>query len=59
MTRVASSRATRNASDADVVWEGEFLDSAALQRYKQIADENPEFRAARSRMSTLKPDCDA
>ena len=53
MTKVASPRATRNADDPDVVWEAEFPDPAALRRYEQIADANPEFVAARTRMSAL------
>lgn len=43
MARIDSPRATRNADDPDVVWEGEFPDSASLQRYEQVADENPDY----------------
>ena len=53
MARIHSPRTTSNADDPDVVWEGEFPDAAALERYEQIADSNPDFRAARNRTGTL------
>jgi hypothetical protein len=53
MTRISSTRATQNADDPDVVWEAEFADAEALRHYEQVAEQNPEFRAARTRMGTL------
>jgi hypothetical protein len=53
LTRIESSRATRDVDGPDVVWEGEFPDREALQRYEQTADNNPEFREARTKMGML------
>jgi hypothetical protein len=57
LTRGQSSRETKNADNADVVWEGEFPDEASLKRYEEIADKHPDFIAARQKMSavTRKP----
>lgn len=53
MSRTNSPRATRNADDPDVVWEGEFPDLASLKRYEEVADTSPDFGAARQKMGTL------
>ena len=53
LTRGEGLRATKNASDPDVVWEGEFPDEASLKRYEEIADKHPDFMAARQKMSTV------
>src|SRR5215471_9996598 len=53
LTRGDSSRETKNADNPDVVWEGEFSDAASLKRYEEIADKNPDFIAARQKMSTV------
>ena len=57
LTRGESSRKTKNADDPDVVWDGEFPDEASLKRYEEIADKDPDFIAARQKMSaaTRKP----
>jgi hypothetical protein len=52
LSRGDSPRATKNADDPDVVWEGEFPDAASLKRYEEIADKNPDFIAARNKMGT-------
>jgi hypothetical protein len=53
IARIDSPRATNNENDPDVVWEGEFTDAESLRHYEEVADANPEFRAARRAMSTL------
>jgi hypothetical protein len=53
MTRIISPRETGNADNPDVVWEGEFMDSASLKRYEDIADKNADFLAARQKMGVL------
>src|SRR5262249_11128039 len=46
-------RATKNASDPDVVWEGEFPDAASLARYEEIAGKHPDFMAVVQEMRTV------
>jgi hypothetical protein len=52
LTRGDSARETKNAHNPDVVWEGEFSDAASLSRYEEVADKEPDFIAARQKMST-------
>jgi hypothetical protein len=52
MTRIDNPRVTAMET-ADVVWEGEFADTATLQRYEEVAEKNPDFLAARRVMGTL------
>jgi hypothetical protein len=52
LTRSDSARETKNADNPDVVWEGEFSDAASLSRYEEVADKDPDFIAARQKMST-------
>jgi|GEM_PF-3568715 hypothetical protein len=51
LTRSDSPRATKNADNPDVVWEGEFPDAASLSRYEEIADKDPDFIAVRQKMN--------
>jgi len=53
LTRGDSARGTKNADNPDVVWEGEFPDAASLKRYEEIADKDPDFIAARQKMTIV------
>jgi hypothetical protein len=53
LTRGEGLRATKNASDPDVVWEGEFPDEASLARYEEIAGKHPDFMAVVRKMRTV------
>jgi len=53
LTRGEALRGTKNASDPDVVWEGEFPDAASLARYEEIAGKHPDFMAVVQKMRTV------
>ena len=53
LTRGEGLRGTKNASDPDVVWEGEFPDAASLARYEEIAGKHPDFMAVVQKMRTV------
>jgi len=53
LTRDEGPRQTKNANDPDVVWEGEFPDTASLKRYEEIAGEHPDFIAAVQKMRAV------
>ena len=53
LTRNEGPRRTKNASDPDVVWEGEFPDAASLARYEEIAGKHPDFMAVVQKMRTV------
>jgi hypothetical protein len=53
LTRGEGPRQTKNANDPDVVWEGEFPDTAILKRYEEIAGGHPDFIAAVQKMRTV------
>ena len=53
LTRGEGLRETKNASDPDVVWEGEFPDAASLARYEEIAGKHPDYMAVVQKMRTV------
>jgi hypothetical protein len=53
LTRGEGLRGTKNASDPDVVWEGEFPDAASLARYEEIAGKHPDLMAVVQKMRTV------